>query len=98
MLALDKWNHSDFICKKYILNRLDNAQYDIYSLIKSAIVFLKVLDKTFKVEGSSMKKFIINKFIKSKMVDSKIVINHVQEFQLTLYDIYAKDIATSKFF
>jgi hypothetical protein len=32
------------------------------------------------------------------MVDSKIVISHVQEFQLSLNDTYAKDIVTSKFF
>lgn len=30
MAALDAWNQSDFLCKNYILNGLDNALYNVY--------------------------------------------------------------------
>jgi hypothetical protein len=36
MVALDVRNHSNFVyLKKYILNRLNNTQYDVYSSIKN---------------------------------------------------------------
>ena len=34
--AVDAWKHSDFLCKNYILNGLDNTLYNVYSPIKTA--------------------------------------------------------------
>ena len=31
--VMDAWNLINFVCKKYILNELDNILYDVYSLI-----------------------------------------------------------------
>ena len=33
--AVDAWKHSDFLCKNYILNGLDNTLYNVYSPIKT---------------------------------------------------------------
>ncbi|KAL2465946.1 Retrovirus-related Pol polyprotein from transposon TNT 1-94 [Abeliophyllum distichum] len=30
LIALDAWKHSDFLCKNYILNGLDNTLYSVY--------------------------------------------------------------------
>jgi uncharacterized protein len=38
MAVVDAWNHTDFICKNYILNGLDNTLYDVYNSIKSEIM------------------------------------------------------------
>jgi hypothetical protein len=38
MAVVDSWNHTDFICKNYILNVLDNTLYDVYNSIKSEIM------------------------------------------------------------
>jgi hypothetical protein len=65
------------MCKNYILNVLDNTQYDVYSSIKSAKALWKVVNKKFKVEVAIMKKFIIDKFLDFKMVDSKITMSKV---------------------
>ena len=35
LMVGNAWNHTDFMSKNYILNRLDNTLYDVYSLIKS---------------------------------------------------------------
>jgi hypothetical protein len=83
-------NQSNFVCKNYILNVLDNTQYDVYSSIKSAKALWKVVNKKFKVEVAIMKKFIIDKFLDFKMVDSKIIMSKVQELQLTLYNFVLK--------
>lgn len=90
VLALNVWNQSNFVCKNYILNVLDNTQYDVYSSIKSAKALWKVVNKKFKVEVAIMKKFIIDKFLDFKMVDSKITMSKVQELQLTLYNFVLK--------
>lgn len=78
------------MCKNYILNVLDNTQYDVYSSIKSTKALWKVVNKKFKVEVAIMKKFIIDKFLDFKMVDSKITMSKVQELQLTLYNFVLK--------
>jgi len=54
------------------------------------------LDKKFKVEVADMKKFTVNKFLDFKMVSSKIIMSQVQEFQLTLHDVYAKYIVINE--
>ena len=35
MAAMDAWNHSDFVCKNYILIGIDNTLYDVCSSIKA---------------------------------------------------------------
>lgn len=32
-MNMDAWNYTDFMCKNYILNVLDNTLYDVYSSI-----------------------------------------------------------------
>ena len=36
VVVVDAWKHSDFLCKNYILNGLDNILYNVYSPIKTA--------------------------------------------------------------
>ena len=55
MIALDVWNHSDFMCKNYVLNIFSNTQYDVHSSIKTAKILWKTLGKKFKVEVVCMK-------------------------------------------
>ena len=31
VVAVDAWKHADFLCRNYVLNRLDNTLYNIYS-------------------------------------------------------------------
>lgn len=53
MIALDISNHCDFVCKKFILNTLNNTHYDIYCSIKSAKELQNALNKEFttKIDG-----------------------------------------------
>lgn len=34
--TVEAWNHSDFLCKNYIVNSLDNTLYSVYSPIRTA--------------------------------------------------------------
>ncbi|KAK3001410.1 hypothetical protein RJ639_022096 [Escallonia herrerae] len=88
--AVDAWKHSDFLCKNYILNALDNALYNIYSPMVNAKALWESLERKYKTEDAGSKKFIVGKFLDFKMVDSKTVISQVQEFQLILHDIHAE--------
>ncbi|KAK3024079.1 hypothetical protein RJ639_044181 [Escallonia herrerae] len=89
MAAVDAWKHSDFLCKNYILNGLDNALYNVYSPMVNAKALWESLERKYKTEDAGSKKFVVGKFLDFKMVDSKTVISQVQEFQLILHDIHA---------
>ena len=56
------------------------------------------LDKKYKPEDVSTKKFIMGRFLKYKMVDNKTMINQVQEFQLILHKIEVEGMIYLKIF
>ncbi|KAK3042935.1 hypothetical protein RJ639_001011 [Escallonia herrerae] len=87
--AVDAWKHSDFLCKNYILNGLNNALYSMYNPMINGKTLWESLERKYKTEDSGSKKFVVDKFLDFKMVDSKTVISQVQEFQLILHDIHA---------
>lgn len=73
MVALDVQNYSDFVYfKKYILNKLDNTQYYVYSSINSVKALWKAFNKKFKVEVVVMKNVHSWQISKSKN-DIKII-------------------------
>ncbi|KAK3036155.1 hypothetical protein RJ639_029892 [Escallonia herrerae] len=96
--AVDAWKHSDFLCKNYILNGLDNALYKVYSPMVNAKALWESLERKYKTEDAGSKKFVVGKFLDFKMVDSKTVISQVQEFQLILHDIHAEGIVLGESF
>ncbi|KAK3006347.1 hypothetical protein RJ639_017496 [Escallonia herrerae] len=96
--AVDAWKHSDFLCKNYILNGLDNALYNIYSPMVNAKALWESLERKYKTEDAGSKKFVVGKFLDFKIVDSKTVISQVQEFQLILHDIHAEGMVLGEFF
>ncbi|KAK3034821.1 hypothetical protein RJ639_033726 [Escallonia herrerae] len=96
--AVDAWKHSDFLCKNYILNGLDNALYNVYSPMVNAKALWESLERKYKMEDAGSKKFVVGKFLDFKMVDSKTVISQVQEFQLILHDIHAEGMVLGESF
>ena len=91
--AGDAWKHSYFLCKKYILNGLDNTLYDVYSPIKKARELWESLDRKYKTEDAGMKKFTVGRFIDYKMVDAKTIIS-----QVILHEIHAEGMMLSESF
>ena len=69
LLRIEAWTQSDFLCRNYILNRLENNLYDIYSSYKTAKEVWEMLEKKYKTEDTGAKKFVIGKFLKYNMVD-----------------------------
>ncbi|KAK3033186.1 hypothetical protein RJ639_036978 [Escallonia herrerae] len=95
---MDAWKHSDFLCKNYILNGLDNALYNVYIPMVNAKALWESLERKYKTEDAGSKKFVVGKFLDFKMVDSKTVISQVQEFQLILHDIHAEGVVLGESF
>ena len=54
--AVEAWKHSDFLCKNYILNGLDNTMYNVYSQVKAAKELCESLEKKYKTKDAGMKK------------------------------------------
>ncbi|KAI3470054.1 hypothetical protein Pfo_026717 [Paulownia fortunei] len=96
--AFDAWGHSDFLCKNYVLNGLENTLYNVYSSVKTAKELWDSLEKKYKIGDDGLKKFIVGKFLDFKMVDSKIVMDQVQQLQIILHNIHAEDMQLSESF
>lgn len=61
--AIEAWNNNEFLCRNYIMNALDDTLYDVYSSFKTAKLLWESLDKKYKSEMASSKKFVIGKFL-----------------------------------
>ncbi|KAK5812587.1 hypothetical protein PVK06_028023 [Gossypium arboreum] len=92
------WNNFDFLCCNYILKRLSDEIYEIYSIKKKAKKLRVSLDHKYKTEDVGAKKFIVSKFLNFVMVDSKAVVNQVQEFQLIIHGILVEGMYISESF
>ncbi|KZV17034.1 hypothetical protein F511_34284 [Dorcoceras hygrometricum] len=88
--AVDAWNHSDFLCRNYILNSLDDVLYGVYCSVKTAKELWNSLEKKYKTEDAGVKKFVVGKFLDYKMVDAKSVMSQVQEIQIIIHDLLAE--------
>ncbi|XP_073042015.1 uncharacterized protein [Primulina eburnea] len=96
--AVDAWNHSDFLCKNYILNRLDNALSNVYCQVQTAKELWESLDKKYRFEDVGLKKFIVGRFLDFKMIDSKPIMTQVQELQVILQEIHSEGMNLSDSF
>ena len=96
--AMEAWKHADFLCKNYILNGLDDTQYNVYSSIKTSKELWDSLEKKYKTIDAGTKKFIVGKLLDYKMVDSKTMLNQVQEIQLIMHEIHAEGMFVSESF
>ncbi|KAL2513438.1 Retrovirus-related Pol polyprotein from transposon TNT 1-94 [Abeliophyllum distichum] len=52
LIALDAWKHSNFLCKNYILNGLDNTFYNMYCSKKSTKDLWEFLERKYKTEDA----------------------------------------------
>ena len=98
MVGKYTWKHSDFLCRNYILNGLDNMLYNVYSPLKTTKELWGSLEKKCKTEDADTKKFVVGKFLGFVMVDSQTVISQVQSFQIILHDIHSEGMSLSESF
>ncbi|XP_073138296.1 uncharacterized protein [Henckelia pumila] len=96
--ALEAWNHSDFLCRNYVLNGLADSLYNVYCEKKTAKELWESLDIKYKTEDAGAKKFLVGRFLDFKMVDSKPVISQVQEIQVILHKIHSEGMTLSESF
>ena len=58
--VVDAWNHSNFLCRNYVLNGLENTLYNVYIPLKTTKELWDSLDKKYKTEDAGLKKFLVN--------------------------------------
>ncbi|GKF11919.1 hypothetical protein Tco_0049845, partial [Tanacetum coccineum] len=88
--AVEACKHSDFLCHNYVLNGLVDSLYNVYYKTTTAKELWESLERKYKTEDASTKKFAVARFLDYKMVDSKNVITHVQDLQILIHDIHAE--------
>ncbi|KAG7564246.1 Zinc finger CCHC-type [Arabidopsis suecica] len=79
--ASETWSQNEFLCKNYILNALDDSLYDVYQIFQTPKQLWESLEKKYKSEVASAKKFIVGKFLNFKMSDTISVVKQVEEMQ-----------------
>ncbi|KAK6156300.1 hypothetical protein DH2020_010548 [Rehmannia glutinosa] len=97
-IAVDAWHNSDFLCRNYVLNGLDDTLYNVYSSFKTSKELWDSLEKKYKTEDAGAKKFVVGKFLDYKMVDTKTVISQVQEIQIILHDLVSEEMILNESF
>ncbi|XP_010484917.1 PREDICTED: uncharacterized protein LOC104763208 [Camelina sativa] len=85
--ASEAWTQNEFLCKNYILNALDDSLYDVYHIFQSPKELCESLEKKYKSEVGSAKKFIVGKFLNFKMSDTLRVVKQVEEIQVTAHEL-----------
>ncbi|CAL8168240.1 unnamed protein product [Prunus armeniaca] len=58
MMTIEAWKQSDFLCRNYILNMLNDTLYDIYSSYNYAKEVSELLEKKYITEDAGAKKFV----------------------------------------
>ena len=96
--AVNIWTNSDFMCKNYILNGLDDSLYNVYCTFATSKQLWLALEKKYKTKDAGMRKFIAGKFLDFKMVDSKTVISQAQELQLIIRQLEDEKMTLSETF
>nr|GEV11905.1 Pol polyprotein [Tanacetum cinerariifolium] len=96
--AVEAWKHSNFLCHNYVLNGLIDPLYNVYCKTTTAKELWESLERKYKTEDASTKKFVGARFLDYKMVDSKNVISQVQDLQVLIHDIHAEGMTLSETF
>ncbi|GJZ53546.1 pol polyprotein [Tanacetum coccineum] len=95
---MEAWKYSDFLCHNYVLNGLVDSLYNVYCKTTTAKELWESLERKYKIEDASTKKFAVACFLDYKMVDSKNVITQVQDLHVLLLDIHAEGMTLSETF
>ncbi|XP_071687917.1 uncharacterized protein [Rutidosis leptorrhynchoides] len=96
--AVQAWNHSDFLCRNYVLNGMVDSLYNVYCKTKTAKELWESLERKYKTEDAGTKKWVVAKFLEFMMIDSKTVMSQVQELQVIIHDIHAEGMVISEGF
>ena len=89
--VVDAWKHSDFLCRNYVMNALIGSLYNVYTDKKTTKELWESLNQKYKTKNAGAKKIVVGRFLDYKMVDSKTVVCQVQELQVILHEIHAKE-------
>ena len=80
--TMEAWNYSNFLCKNYTLNNLDNTLYNVYSLIRT----IKELWKSLKRKKNN------NTRQRMLACDNQSTIGRAQNNMYNGLDIYVENI------
>ncbi|XP_057500870.1 uncharacterized protein LOC130784893 [Actinidia eriantha] len=90
--------NADYLCKNYILNALEDSLYSVYNEAKVAKELWESLDRKYKIEGGSSKKFIVGQFLDYVMLDTRSMTAQFQELQILINEIKAEGMLLSEVF
>ena len=96
--AADAWKHANYICQNYVLSRMIDSLYNVYSSKTTTKDLWESLEHKYKTEDVGAKKWIVGHFFDHKMVDSKTVVSQVQELQMIIHDSHSEGMVINECF
>ena len=76
-VVFDTCKHSDFLCRNYVLNILNITLYKVYFEATTAKELWESLENKYKIKGTRIKKFVIDRLYDYNMVDNKTVSSQI---------------------
>ena len=61
--TMDAWEHSNFLCRNYVMNALTDSLYNVYSNKKTTKELWESLDQKYKTVDPGVKKFVVDRFL-----------------------------------
>ncbi|CAL9248066.1 unnamed protein product, partial [Arabidopsis halleri] len=88
LASVDSWTHTDFLCKGWILRRLVDPLYAVYSKVNTSKDLWGALEKKYMSEDAGLQKYATANFLNFKMVNSKPIMEQVEALQLSICEIF----------
>ncbi|XP_070007954.1 uncharacterized protein [Nicotiana sylvestris] len=87
-LVTEAWKHSDLLCKNYILSRLEEDLYNVYSNMEKSKELWIALEKKYKTEDVRLKKLLPQKFWITKCINYIIITNIIFIEGLVINEVF----------
>ncbi|XP_016567868.1 uncharacterized protein LOC107866234 [Capsicum annuum] len=95
---MEALKHSDFLCRNYILNGLQDELYNVYSGMKTAKELWGRWKKKYKTKYAGTKKFFVARFLEFKMIENKSVVSQVHKLQVIIHNLFAEGMVVNETF
>ncbi|XP_024989165.1 uncharacterized protein LOC112523714 [Cynara cardunculus var. scolymus] len=87
-----------YSCKNYILNALNDSQYNIHFAFRTAREIWESLDAIYKTKVVFSKRFTVDKFLHYHMIDTKPMVKEVEELQVLVHELEFKGMGLNTIF
>ncbi|CAM8904976.1 unnamed protein product [Rhodiola kirilowii] len=96
LMAYNAWKDSEYLCRNYVLNSLNDVLYKVYKTKSTAKEVWEAVDRKYRPENAGSKKYTVGRFLEFQMVDSKTVTSQVNDLQFIMHDMNSEGMVVNE--